>query len=120
VARDHNLNTNEKIIVLIENHLHCKSLFSCNCDPFQIVFTFYIIFQIASHFLNSTKSNRQAINGFDQIFSNMVDAVPIFGLVKGLINWASGDVVAGQRSLIFSTIVTVVLFVGYVALLEVC
>jgi hypothetical protein len=102
--------------VLTENHLHCKSLFSCNCDPFQIVFTFSIIFQIVSHFLNSTKTNRQAMNGNDQMFSNMVDAIPIFGQTKGLIHWASGDMVAAQRSLIFSSIVSVVLIVGYVAL----
>ena len=48
--------------------------------------------------------------------SDMVDAVPIFGLVKGLIHLASGDVIAGQRCLIFSSIVSVVLIVGYVAL----
>ena len=36
--------------------------------------------------------------------------------VKGLIHWASGDVIAGQRCLIFSTIVSVVLVVGYFAL----
>jgi hypothetical protein len=61
------------------------------------------------------------MNGYDQIFSK-VDAVPIFGQVKGLIHWASGDRVAGQRSLIFSTIVTVVLFVGYTSRynMEVC
>ena len=52
----------------------------------------------------------------DQMFSNMVDAIPIFGQAKGLIHWASGDVVAGQRCLIFSSIVSVVLIVGYVAL----
>jgi hypothetical protein len=52
----------------------------------------------------------------DQMFSNMVDAIPIFGQAKGLIHWASGDVVAAQRSLIFSSIVSVVLIVGYVAL----
>ena len=55
------------------------------------------------------------MKGNDQMFSNMVDAVPIFGHVKGLIHWASGDAVAGQRSLIFSTIVSVVLVVGYFA-----
>ena len=56
------------------------------------------------------------MNGNDQMFSNMVDAIPIFGQAKGLIHWASGDMVAAQRSLIFSSIVSVVLIVGYVAL----
>ena len=56
------------------------------------------------------------MNGNDQMFSNMVDAIPIFGQAKELIHWASGDMVAAQRSLIFSSIVSVVLIVGYVAL----
>ncbi len=56
------------------------------------------------------------MNEIDQMFSNMVDVIPIFGQAKGVIHWASGDVVAAQRSLIFSTIVSVVLIVGYVAL----
>ena len=56
------------------------------------------------------------MKGNDQMFSNMVDAIPIFGQAKGLIHWASGDMVAAQRSLIFSSIVSVVLIVGYVAL----
>jgi hypothetical protein len=55
------------------------------------------------------------MNENGQIFSDMVDAVPIFGLVKGLIHLASGDVIAGQRCLIFSSIVSVVLVVGYFA-----
>ena len=61
-------------------------------------------------------NHSQAMNGNDQMFSNMVDAIPIFGQTKGLIHWASGDMVAAQRSLIFSSIVSVVLIVGYVAL----
>ena len=52
--------------------------------------------------------------GAQHAFNNLVDLLPIFGLIMAWIHIGNGNVEAAKRSFVFSSIITAIAFVSYV------
>jgi hypothetical protein len=55
-----------------------------------------------------TPRQQSMVHGGTQAFDNLVDLLPVFRLIKGWIHIVNGNVVAGQKSLIFSPIISAI------------
>ena len=52
--------------------------------------------------------------GAQHAFNNLVDLLPIIGLIMAWIHIGNGNVEAAKRSFVFSSIITAIAFVSYV------